>query len=245
MMHLGNYILSLGIEAYVPQNRFKNTKPEEPHIFTDTQLKEFFRFCDNFKEIKYFSYKHIVVSMIFRIVYCCGLRNSEASYLKCHDMNLQDGTIKIYASKGHKNRVVYMADDLTRLCRKYDSVMATMLPERKYFFPSAGGSCYTNTSVCRLFDSILKKTSFYGKTSKKPTCHGLRHTFAVNSMRQCLADGENFDVLIRYLSRYMGHSCPQNTMYYLHMAVNIVPEIRKMAKEYEHIINGVAYVEEY
>ena len=56
---------------------------------------------------------------------------------------------------------------------------------------------------------------------------------------------ENFDVLIGYLSKYMGHSCPQSTMYYLHMAVNLVPEIRKMAKGYEDILNGVAYVEEY
>lgn len=244
MAHLGNYMLSLGIEAYVPKNRFKITKPEEPHIFTDAQMEEFFRFCDSSDKVKCFPYKHIVASMIFRMIYCCGLRNSEACHLKCRDINLQDGTIKIYKSKGHKNRIVYMAEDLTRLCRKYDSVIATMLPERQCFFPSATGNCYNNSSVCRLFDNILEKTSFFGKTSKKPTCHGLRHTFAVNSMRQCIADGENFDVMLRYLSRYMGHSSPQNTMYYLHMVVNLVSEIRKMAKEYEQIIKGVSYVEE-
>ena len=115
---------------------------------------------------------------------------------------------------------------------------------REFFFPSSRISYYNNTSICKLFDSILNKTSFNGKTSKKPTCHGLRHTFAVNSMRKSITDGENFD-MIRYLSRYMGHSCPQNTMYYLHMVVNLVPEIRKMAKGYEDILNGVAYVEEY
>lgn len=138
-----------------------------------------------------------------------------------------------------------MSEDLTELCRKYDSAMATMNSGREYFFSSSRAVYYNNTSVCALFNSILKKTSFYGNTSKKPTCHGLRHTFAVNSMRKCIADGENFDIMIRYLSRYMGHACPQNTMYYLHMAVNLVPEIRKMAKGYEDILNGVAYVEEY
>jgi integrase/recombinase XerD len=245
MMHLGNFMLPLGGVVYVAKNIFKRAKPEEPHIFTDVQLTEFFQLCDGFKAVKYPPYRHLVTSVMFRMIYCCGLRNSEACHLKCCDINPRDGTIKIYESKGHKNRVVYMSDDLTELCRKYDSTMVTMNPERVYFFPSSRKCYYNNTSVCKLFDNILNKASFYGKTSKKPTCHGLRHTFAVNSMRKCIAEGENFDIMIRYLSRYMGHSCPQNTMYYLHMAVNLVPEIRKMAKGYEDILNGVAYVEEY
>lgn len=245
MIHLGNYMLPLGFVTYIPKNTIKIAKPEEPHIFTDAQLEEFFQFCDGYKVLKYPPYRHLVVPILFRMIYCCGLRNSEACHLKCCDITLQDGTIKIYESKGHKNRLLYMSEDLTELCRKYDSAMVTMNPGREFFFPCSRADYYSNTSVCKLFDSILNKTSFCGKTSKKPTCHGLRHTFAVNSMRKCIANGENFDIMIRYLSRYMGHSCPQNTMYYLHMAVNLVPEIRKMAKGYEDILNGVAYVEEY
>lgn len=245
MMHLGNYMLPLGFVTYISKNTLKIAKPEEPHIFTDAQLEEFFQLCDGFKAAKYPPYRHLVASVMFRMIYCCGLRNSEACHLKCCDINLQDGTIKIYESKGHKNRVVYMSEDLIELCKKYDFTMVKMNPEREFFFPSSRAGFYNNISVCKLFDSILNKTSFCGKTSKKPTCHGLRHTFAVNSMRKCIAEGENFDIMIRYLSRYMGHACPQNTMYYLHMAVNLVPEIRKMAKGYEDILNGVAYVEEY
>lgn len=245
MMHLGNYMLPLRVGTYIAKNTLKTPRPEEPHIFTDDQLEEFFQLCDGFKALKYPPYRHLVTPVIFRMIYCCGLRSSEASHLKCCDINIHDGTIKIYESKGHKNRVVYMLEDLTELCRKYDSAMVTMNPGREYFFPSSRADYYNNTSICKLFDSILKKTSFYVKTSKKPTCHGLRHTFAVNSMRKFIAEGEDFDVMIRYLSRYMGHSCPQNTMYYLHMAVNLVSEIRKMTKGYEDILNGVAYVEEY
>lgn len=244
MMHLGNYMLPLWGETYITTNRLKRAKPKEPHIFTDIQLEEFFRYCDGLKAVKYPPYRHLVTPVMFRMIYCCGLRNSEACNLKRSEINLKNGTIKIYESKGHKNRVVYMSADLTELCRKYDSVMDIMNPRREYFFPSSRSANYNNTSVCRLFDNIFGKTSFFGKTSKKPTCHGLRHTFAVNSMKKCIKDGGNFDNMIRYLSRYMGHSCPQNTMYYLHMVVNLVPEIREMAKGYEDILNGVAYVEE-
>lgn len=245
MMHLGSYMLPLRGETYIAKNKLKRAKTKEPHIFTDAQLEEFFRVCDSFKAVKFPPYRQLVTSVLFRLIYCCGLRNSEACNLKCSEINLKDGVIKILESKGHKNRVVYMSDDLTRLCRKYDSAIETMNPGREYFFPSTRSANYNNTSICRLFDSILKQTSFFMRTSKKPTCHGLRHTFAVNSMRKCIEDGENFDIMIRYLSRYMGHSSPQNTMYYLHMVVNLIPEIRRMAKGYEDILNGVAYVEEY
>jgi integrase/recombinase XerD len=245
MMHLGNYMLPLRDGTYIAKNKLKRAKPEEPHIFADAQLEEFFQRCDGIKSVKYPPYRHLVTSVMFRMIYCCGLRNSEACHLKRCDINLQEGAITIYESKGHKNRVVYMSEDLTELCRKYDAAMLPMIQGREYFFPSSRAAHYNNTSVCKLFDSILKKASFYGKTSKKPTCHGLRHTFAVNSMKKCIVDGEDFDFMIRYLSRYMGHSSPQNTMYYLHMAVTLVPEIRKLAKGYEDILNGVAYVEEY
>lgn len=246
MIHLGNYMLPLKSGTYIAKNMIKSVKPKEPHIFTDVQLVEFFQLCDDFEAVKYPPYRHLVAPVIFRMIYCCGLRNSEACNLKCYDINLQDGTIKIYESKGHKSRMVYMSDDLINLCRNYNAIMNILNPKRKYFFPSARSDCYNNTSVCRLFDSILNKTSFYAKTSKKATCHGFRHTFAVNSMRKCISEEEeDFDIMIRYLSRYMGHSCPQNTMYYLHMVVTLVPEIRKMAKGYEEILNGVTYVEEY
>jgi len=154
------------------------------------------------------------------------------------------GGVKIIGSKGHKDRIVYLAPDLLELCGKYDAAMEIPLPGREYFFPSQHHKHFINTSICRLFDELLAKASFYGKTSKKPTCHGLRHTFAVNSMRQCIANDENFDSYIQYLCKYMGHKNPQETMYYPHMAVNIIPELREKAKEFDDVIGGVAHVEE-
>ena len=243
MRHLGNYMNSIGIPAYVGTVSIKIPKSPEPHIYSDKQLFEFFRVCDNLKCGKYPYYLHLVASSVFRTIYCCGLRNSEACNLKCSDINLQNGIIKIYGSKGHKNRLVYMSKDLIELCHKYDMAMLVLFPHREYFFPSSRVKHYSNTNLCQIFDSILKKTSFYGKTSKKPTCHGFRHTFAVNSMRQCISNGSNFDNMIRYLSKYMGHTSSQNTMYYLHLTVNLTAEIRKKAKGYEDIFKEAYYVE--
>lgn len=244
MRHLANHLLALGMFAYFCPVRIRIPKPPEPHIFTDEQLAEFFRVCDSFEPVAFPRYRHIVLPVLFRMIYCCGLRNSEACNLKRGDVNLNSGAMKIIGSKGFKDRIVYLASDLQVLCGKYDTAMEALLPGREYFFPSQHRKHFINTSVCKMFNEILARTSFYGKISKKPTCHGLRHTFAVNSMRQCIASGGNFDGYIQYLSKYMGHKNPQETMYYLHMAVNIIPELREKAKGFEDVIGGVLYGEE-
>lgn len=244
MRHLANHLISLGISAYFCPIRISIPKSPAPHIFTDEQLAEFFRVCDSFGPVTFPRYRHILFPAMFRVIYCCGLRNSEACNLKRVNINLKNGAIKVIGSKGHKDRNVYMSPDLLELCEKYDAAMEALLPDREYFFPSQHHKHFINTSICRTFNEILTKCSFCGKTSKKPTCHGLRHAFAVNSMRQCIANGENFDAYVQYLCKYMGHTSPQETMYYLHMAVNIIPELRARAKGFEDIIGGVFYAEE-
>jgi len=244
MRHLANHLTAMGITAYLCPLRIKILKSPEPHIFTDNQLSEFFHVCDSFTPVAFPRYRHILLPVIFRMIYCCGLRNSEACNLKRSAINLNSGIAKIIGSKGCKDRIVYMAPDLTKLCIKYDAAMETLLPGREYFFPSQHDKHFRNSSICRIFNELLVRTAFYGKTSKKPTCHGLRHTFAVNSMRQCIANDDDFDGYIHYLSRYMGHKSPQETMYYLHMAVNIIPELREKAKGFEDVIGGVLYAEE-
>jgi len=243
MRHLAKHLTAAGIPAYFCPIRIKIPKSPEPHIFTDEQLSEFFRVCDSFSPSTSSPYRHILPPVIFRMIYCCGLRNSEACNLKCGDVNLNDGKAKILSSKG-KDRFVYMTPDLTNLCVEYDAEMEKLLPMREYFFPSPVNKHYNNDLLSKMFNKLLARTSFFEKTSKKPTCHGLRHTFAVNSMRQCIANGDDFNSYIYYLCRYMGHKNPQETMYYLHMTAAVIPELRKKAKEFEDVIGGVLYAEE-
>jgi len=244
MRHLANHLTSQGISAYLCPVRFKIPKSPEPHIFTDVQLSEFFRICDSFDPVPFPRYRHILLPVMFRMIYCCGLRNSEACNLRRDDINFNNGVVMIVGSKGHKDRLVYLTGDLLELCAKYDAAMEALLPNRDYFFPSHHSKHFSNTTVCDQFDQILTKTSFYGKTSKKPTCHGFRHTFAVNSMRHCIARGDDFGIYIQYLSKYMGHKNPQETLYYLHMVVNVIPVLREKASGFEDVIGGVRYVEE-
>jgi len=116
MCHFANHLNALGISAYLCPIRIRIPKPPAPHIFTDEQLAEFFQACDSLQPTPNSRYRHIVFPTMFRVIYCCGLRSSEAGNLKYGDVNLDMGKIKILKSKGHKDRVVYFAPDLLRLC---------------------------------------------------------------------------------------------------------------------------------
>ena len=244
MRHLGEYLLALGIDAYVPTMRFKEPRPKPPQLLTDEQLAEFFEAADSLEFSVQTPFRHLVAPVMYRLIYCCGLRSSEACRLQVEDVDLNSGRIMIRKSKRRKDRVVYASLDVLGLCQAFDARMQTLVPTREFFFPYQDRRGYDSNLVTLLYDKILKMTSFCGTTSKKPTCHGLRHLFAVNSMRKCMEEGRDFGQAIHYLSRYLGHEGPEQTLYYLHSSPSIAGAIRTMAEGLNDVIGGGWYVED-
>ena len=103
------FITSLGEEAYIPSNFYKREK-RRVHILSDDETSSFFHEIDSYSpEIKAASFLRLSTEykVLFRLIYCCGLRISEARKLKWRDADLDTGTLTIMHSKGHKDRLVY------------------------------------------------------------------------------------------------------------------------------------------
>ena len=49
-----------------------------------------------------------------------------------------------------------------------------------------------------------------------PTVHALRHTYVVTKMNEWMSARRNFDALVPYWSRYLGHASVDETQYYYH-----------------------------
>jgi len=245
MKYIGKYQQSLGKTSYIPDCIIKCPPPEEPRLFSDEQLAEFFQTVDTaVVATKTFPYNDIVLPVLFRLVYCCGLRTSEACNLTVDDVDLARGTLTIYRSKGFKDRLLFMSDDVFSLCLGFDDLYHRILPGRTGFFqPSTDRIFYKNFNISKFFDALIKKTSFCGAPGKKFTAHGLRHLFAVQNIRKCAESGEDFMNWIQYLCKYMGHKNICSTMYYLHMTSQLFPVYSGKLRLLEEGI-GVAYVEE-
>jgi len=245
MKHLGRYQQSLGEASYVPNYNIKRIPAEEPRLFNNQQLTEFFEKVDTkIVATKTFPFNNIVYPVLFRVIYCCGLRLSEACNLKLEDVDLTQGTLTIYRSKGLKDRKIFVSDDIRNLCVQFHKFYNIAMPNREYFFqPNPDRSHYKAIDVWRIFTSMLKGTSFGGEPGKSFTPHGLRHLFAVQNIRKCAEAGEDFANWIEYLRQYMGHKRIKSTMYYLHMTSQLFPVYKDKLLALEEGI-GVARVED-
>jgi integrase len=243
--HIGEYQNMLGKAAYIPDYSIKYNKAEEPRLFSDEQLVEFFRNVDTqIATTPTFPYNDIIFPAMFRLIYCCGLRSSEACNLKVEDVDLIQGTLAIYRSKGFRDRLIHMSDDVRDLCLRFHTFYSKVIPERSYFFQvSPTRERFTSAEVGKVFDSVLKKTTFSKAPGKKFTTHGLRHLFAVQNINKCAEQGENFMNWIQYLYKYLGHKNIQHTMYYLHITSQLFPVYAEKLRLLEKGI-GVVYVEE-
>ena len=214
------YMASTGIDAYVPRE-LPRVDVKLPHIMTDDERLAFFEQVDAYRPAcGCAAYRRLAVEyrVLFRVIYCCGLRNSEACGIPSDRVDLAAGTLSIAQSKGRKDRVVYMAGDLTALCADYFSWLRRDLGfAPAWFFPSKDpGKPLVNTSVDRAFNRCWNATEFAPRCSDKPVVHDLRFSFITDRVNRWALDGVDVDAMMPYLSRYVGHKGLQSTYHYIH-----------------------------
>lgn len=223
------YLRGLGYDAYIipghiPAKQIKY----EAHIYTSAELKAFFHAVDRCPPSPFSPTRSYVIPVIFRLLYCCGLRSSEARLLDKEDVDLVTGKITVRESKGWKARIIYMSDELRELCMEYDSIMESIIPGRQAFFPNKDGNFF-NTSMIdywfhEFWDTLPESRAVTGNPAR---VHDLRHSYAVHRLNQWVRDGQDINALYPYLSEYMGHSCYADTDYYLSLVEEFYPEMEQ------------------
>ena len=133
------YMISLGINVYLPKG---NGRKEVvlPHIFTQEELFSFFHEVDSYEPLSCQPvYRRLAKEyrVLFRLLYCCGLRNTEGAGIATEQVDLINGILTILDSKGNKDRLVYMADDVVEVCKEYFEFLCDDLSGiPKWFFPA-------------------------------------------------------------------------------------------------------------
>lgn len=242
---LALYMISRNVEAYIPR-ALESNAVSVPHILSLGELHEFYKAVDRFlpfqAQFRRFSASY---SVLFRLFYCCGLRLSEGCYLKRSAVNLQNGRLSIYQSKGRKDRVVFLSEDMLHMCKNYDRLMQKWVHDREWFFPGRKESRpFSKTSIDKTFRALWDTTPYAGKVDKKPTVHSLRHTYVVTKMNEWMKEGRNLQAMLPYLSRYLGHTSVDETQYYYHQVISAFEIVRHHDCVAERVIPGVIVDEE-
>lgn len=106
------YLVGTGKSAYIIPSAIPRKQIRyDAHIFTEAELKAFFASIDSCKKSPFSPLRCYIIPVIFRLIYTCGLRASEARLLRTDDIDLSTGKIFIRESKGWKARIVFASDD--------------------------------------------------------------------------------------------------------------------------------------
>lgn len=233
---LSVFMVTLGIEAYVPP-KFTSVSRKVPYLPSKEEMQRFFLMVDTWvpltQEAKRWATAY---PLMFRLYYLCGLRLDEACSLRHSDVSLETGRLYIKHSKGDKDRIIYVAEDLRMLLVRYDSRTNALVSDREWFFPGKNRlRPFAKTSIDKKFSEFWL-TGKCSSHSGKPTVHALRHCFVVNRINDWVCQGENLDNLMPYLSRYLGHSSTEGTFYYYHQFDTFTDALRM----YVEICNSVS-----
>ena len=95
-----------------------------PHIYTDQELAALFAQTDRCHYCSQVPFRHLVMPVLFRTIYACGLRAREARLLRVGDVDLDAGVLQIRDAKGGKDRQVPVCEPLRDRLAGYHAQVA-------------------------------------------------------------------------------------------------------------------------
>ena len=151
---------------------------------------------------------------LYELIYSCGLRISEASFLKVSDVHF-DEKFLIVEGKGDKERMVPFGDVALYWLKEWLAVRHIVLKDKKTqeLFLNYRGDRLTRKGIWKRFKAIESECGFDVKV------HTLRHSFATH----LLAGGAN----LRSVQELLGHANISTTQIYTHVD-------EAQLKEYHH-----------
>jgi integrase/recombinase XerD len=189
-----------------------------PYLFTPTEIAKLLAGAMNMRP--HGSLRPILWQTLLGLLASTGLRVGEALRLKASDVLLQADMphLRIVETKFRKSRLVPLHPTAARQLRHYEEQRERLgynaLSDS--FFVSENGKALDHTSVWLSFRRLTRRLGILPRDgSRNPCLQCLRHTFAVERLREWYRLGVDVQALIPNLSVYLGHLKPQETYWYL------------------------------
>jgi len=225
---LARFMVDRGLRAYIPPPvRMEIVRLDfTPRIFTREEIRALLSSVDRLTASPKSPRRHLVMPELFRILYGCGLRISEALKLTVADVNLDEGILVIREGKFRKDRLVPLSTGLSVRIRRYAGALNRTGDRGDALFPKQDGSHYDKGTVYSIFRRILLAAGMsHGGRGHGPRLHDLRHTFAVHRLEEWYRQGADLGAKLPVLSAYMGHQSLAGTQRYLRLTPSLFPEV--------------------
>jgi integrase len=239
------FLVMNGENAFViPTDLARKPPRYTPYIYSKEEIVEVWKAFDVLNPVPNSQSRHLVLAAIVRLLYCCGLRPIEARRLMTADVDLSAGRLYIRESKGHKDRIVMMAPDVTEYIGNYDRRIRDVFPQRDYFFPSPCGGFSGHSWLNRNWLQIRESLKLNTVCGNPPRIYDFRHTFATHRLYEWMREGKDLNAMLPYLSAYMGHIQLSDTYYYIHLVPGQFETMSGVdMSRYEELLPEVEYDE--
>jgi integrase len=167
---------------------------------------------------------------LFGLLAVTGMRVGEAIALDRNDVDLESGTLHITDAKFRKHRRLPLHPSSVTALRRYAELRDELCPNPKVlsFFVSTRGTRLLDACVHEVFRKLIERIDLDAKPgANTPRVHGLRHSFAVATLRDWYRSGIDVAGSLPVLSAYLGHTHPASTYWYLQAC----PELLGFAAE--------------
>ena len=214
-------------EIYVPEVK---SAPEKrcshvPYIFTEDEMKQLFLTIDSWED-SFYTNRHLIDPIFFRILYGTGMRLSEVLNLMVKDFDSSNSILTVYHAKNNKDRLVPIFPSLAKRIAELSDKIHRYSKGTDYLFPSPNrnGNRIDQSTIYRRFRQYLQRAGI-SHTDSGLRVHDLRHNYAVKCLKRWVLAGEELTNILPYLAAYMGHSDFRGTQYYLHLTADLYPDI--------------------
>lgn len=223
----GKYLDSIGVHAYIiPKGYFPKETQYIPYIYPVDELHKFFAETDKCRYSCQCPYRHLIMPVLFRMIYTCGLRVSETRLLKVADIDLENGVLTIHHSKKDNSRLVPMSSSLTESCRVFSKKAHPHPTADDYYFPALNNKPMTLGNVYHNFRRFLWRAGIsHGGKGSGPRIHDFRHTYATHCLKKWAEQGKDLSTYLPILKTYMGHDSFKETAYYLRLTADVFPDM--------------------
>ncbi len=222
---LARWLIFHDVAAYVlPTGVLPRPAAYMPHIYSYAELDALFAQTERCHYCSGVPLRHLIMPVLFRLIYACGLRCSEARLLRAGDVDLTIGLLQVRNAKGGKDRQIPVSEPLRARLAHYHAQIDWM--GHDWFFPGRQGLPLGLGNIYNNFRRFLWQARIsHGGRGQGPRVHDLRHSFAVHNLRMWFATGKDVGAMLPILQTYMGHSSVADTAYYLRLTAESYPHI--------------------
>jgi site-specific recombinase XerD len=214
-----SFLCAIEPETEVPDhNLLARSRRPTPYLFTPAQITQLLDEASRMKPAG--SLRPHLWQALIGLLASAGLRVGEAIRLKINDLKLEDDPpfLQVLETKYRKSRLVPLHPTTAMQLRRYVEKRRQLRYDVRsdHFFISEKGNPLDQVALWRTFKRITQRLGMHPTDgSRRPSLHSLRHSFAVERLRQWYRAGMDVHALIPHLSVYLGHVRLQDSYWYL------------------------------